>query len=111
MKKLKIKQVILAAALAVGLGVTGAAETAQAAEGAADQCEHPEGDWVYQVTLVSYDTRGNNRFTHTKYTQEIYMCGICGYIINGDIVVEEESHALVNSTGNRWECTHCDYWE
>ncbi len=36
MKKLKIKQVILAAALAVGLGVTGAAETAQAAV----ECTH-----------------------------------------------------------------------
>ena len=69
MKKLKIKQVILAAALAVGLGVTGAAETAQAA----DQCEHPEEAWQYQVTLVSYDTRDNNRFTHRIYIGAQYV--------------------------------------
>lgn len=111
MKKLKLKKVILAAALAVGLGVTGAAETAQAAEIAADQCEHSEEDWVYQFTLVSYDTEDKNRFTHTKYSQDIYICGICGYIIDGEVVTEEEPHDLVNSTGNRWECTHCDYWE
>ncbi len=111
MKKLKIKQVILAAALAVGLGVTGAAETAQAAEGAADQCEHPEEAWQYQVTLVSYDTRDNNRFTHTKYTQDIYRCAICGDILMDEKVDEQEPHDLVNSTGNIWSCRHCDYCE
>ena len=115
MKNLKIKSVVLAAALAVGLGVTGVAATTQAAEWGVlleADCDEPEDKWDYQFTAVSYDTRDNNRFTHTKYTMEIYRCSVCGYIINGEEVIEEEPHDLVfSSTGNRWECTCCDYWE
>lgn len=114
MKNLKIKSVVLAAALAVGLGVTGVAATAQAAEWGVlleADCDHNLENWKDEI---SYDTRDNNRFTHTKYTLHLYYCTKCGYITNNgeEAEVEEEPHDLVfSSTGNRWECTCCDYWE
>ncbi len=114
MKKLKIKNLVLAAALAVGLGVTGIAATAQAAEGKAiteADCEHLIEYWKDEI---SYDTRDNNRFTHTKYIMHLFKCEICGYIPAEYAVVEEvqEPHELVyNYVENKYECAHCDYWE
>ena len=111
MKK-KIRNLILSAAVAVGLGVTGIAATAQARGVSEEGCDHPETSWKHRDTIISYDTRDNNRFTHTKYTMEIYECGICGSIITEEQVIEEEPHDLVfSSAANRWECTCCDYWE
>ena len=114
MKQLKIKKFILSAALAVGMGVTGIAATAQAAEWEGILtvvCDHPEDQWEYLLTLVSYDTEDKNIFTHTKYLMDIYRCE-CSYIISIERAVEEEPHDLVyNYSNDRFECTHCDYWE
>lgn len=110
MKKLKLKNMVLAAALAVGLGLTGIAATAQAAEEVAPmaECDH---NWVYQFTLVSYDTRDVSNLCHTKYLMHIYRCSVCGSM---DEIEEEvwEPHDLVyNYSNDRYECAHCDYWE
>lgn len=111
MKK-KIRNLILSAALAVGLGVTGIAATAQARGVLRDACNNHDKNG--EAVATSYDTRDNNRFTHTKYTTRIPCCSICGFMFAEDAVVEEEEepHDLVfSSAANRWECTCCDYWE
>ena len=80
MKHLKIKNFILVTALAVGLGVTGIAATAQAAEGrgiSEADCEHLIEYWMDEI---SYDTRDLNRFTHTKYIVHLFRCEICHYV-------------------------------
>lgn len=113
MKNLKIKNLILAAALAVGLGVTGIAATAQAAEERVlleADCGHSEDAQTHIYTVYSYDTQDNNRFTHTKHMMYIYRCDICGSLSEETEDIEEP-HELVNRSGNIWECVHCDYWE
>lgn len=114
MKHLRIKNLILVVALAVGLGITGIAATAQAAEWSVlseTACDHPAKKWIYYDKLISYDTRDLNIFTHTKYTLIIYKCGICQDFVTIQYE-EDEPHDLVyNPSNDRYECTHCDFWE
>lgn len=114
MKISKIKNVVLAAALAVGLGVTGISATAQAAErrGVMEtNCEHPEEKWTLFYSVASYDTQDNNRFTHTKYITYIYRCEICASINEKGDEVQEPHDLVYNYVERKFECSHCDYWE
>lgn len=115
MKKLKLKNMVLAAALAVGLGMTGIAVTAQAAEEVAPRTVYNHNhNKDGESTAVSYDTRDVSIFYHTKYITHIPCCTICGYMFPEDAEVEvvDEPHELVyNYSQDRYECIHCDFWE
>lgn len=114
MKKLKLKNMVLAAALAMGLGLTGIAATAQAAEeGAAPrtECEHPWDKWQYVDTFFSYDPEDISIFYHKVYIFILYTCGECGVFVYDEEEVMEPHNLVYNYLTDRYECTHCDYWE
>lgn len=114
MRKNRIKSLILTAAFAIGVGVTGIIATAQAAEERGvlkAGCSHPADKWNYVDAYISYDTRDNNRFTHTKYILVLYTCGTCGDFIEVKDEVQEEHDLVYNYIEDKYECSHCDYWE
>lgn len=117
MKKLKIKNLVLAAALAVGLGVTGISATAQAAEeGIATRTVYShEHNKNGESIAISYDPEDVSNFYHIKYVLRIPCCTICGQMFPedaGEVETVYEPHELVyNYLEDKYECIHCDYWE
>lgn len=102
---MKVK--MMALVLAVGLGVTGVAATAQAKALEAYSHEH---QWNYEKEAVYYMEYSN--FNHYKVTVTPKWC-LCG-ATDSDTEKDLEDHTLTiapTGAGYLWECTDCGYTE
>lgn len=101
-----MKRKIMAMVLAAGLGVTGVAMTAQAAE---NGCSH---SWKYLDNSYTYYEEWSN-FDHAIHTVQDKKCTKCGIYGKDDEIIFEGHTLIVAPTGcgHLWECAYCGYYE